>query len=171
MTDVVRRWVARAATAVLLAVAFWYVAGLVGYHTRLAADASLALLLSALVGFTRDTGPGWAVSMPAAPTEETRAAKTQDARLSLLRRTIEDAVSRESHTNLARTAPSSLQRSLRAVAAHRVGRRTGLTLDPEDRDDLATHLDPVLAEYLCPSPPPPVDEQRLTDLIRRIENL
>ncbi|GAB3585567.1 hypothetical protein [Calidifontibacter terrae] len=171
MADLLRVWWKRAVAAIVIAVATWWIAGLVGYHSRLAVDIALALLIAAGIGLTHLTGPAWAVSMPTAPTTRTRAALTQDARLSYLRRTLQDTAAKETRADTHRTSPMGLQRSLRAVAAHRASQRLARPLDPEDRETLAHHLDPVLAEYLCPTTPPPVDEHRLDDLIRRIENL
>lgn len=157
--------------AVASATVCWWVVGLVGFHSRLAVDIGIGLFLAALVGLTTETGPAWTVAMPTAPDERSRRPARQDARLMFLRRTLQDASSNQSRADPRRTSPTSLQRSLRAVAAHRAGQRIGRPLDPEDRTTLASQLDPQLAEYLCATPPSPVDARRLDDLIRRIENL
>lgn len=167
----VRRWLRRLVPATVLAVLIWWIAGLVGMHTRLAVDLGLALFIAAFVGLARDTGPAWTVAMPVASQPDTERAPTRDARLSYLRRTVQDAASSSSRADPARAAPMGLQRSLRNVAAHRLSRRTGHPVDPDDRAGLAARLDPMLAEYLCPTTPPPVDQRRLDEIVRRIEEL
>lgn len=166
-----RRWARRLLPAALVAAVLWWVAGLIGIHTRLALDVALAVFVVALVGLMRDTAPAWGTSMPAAAHDPEATRTTGDARLSYLRRTIEDATSTTSRADPGRAAPMGLQRSLRTVAAHRVGRRAGVSLDPDDRPALASRLDADLAEYLCATTPPPIDHQKLDDIVRRIEEL
>ena len=170
MPEPVRRWGVRLLRAVVIAAAFWWIAGLVGMHTRLAVDVALALVATALLGLAADTGPGWAVSMPTDPPADARSRTVQDPRRSLLRRIIDDTTQGR-HGEPVRTSAATLQRTLRAVAAHRTGQHLGIVLDPEDRTVLARHLDPDLSEYLCATTPPPIDQHRLDDLIRRIETL
>ncbi len=171
MAEFVRRWAKPAATAIVVGTLFWWITGLIGLHTRLAVDLLLALLIAAASVLADRSGPRWTVAMPGAPDTRTRAVTTQDARLFFLRRTLQDATSPESRADTGRASPTGVQRSLRAVAAHRVGQRLGRPIDPEDTTELAAQLDPALSDYLCTTPPPPVDESRLTDLIRRIEDL
>lgn len=171
MDDLTRRWVKPALLAVVVATGFWLIAGLLGLHTRLAVDIALALLLAALIGLFKDLESEWTALMPVVAAEPRHSFRAPESRSSLLRRMLADTLSEESGARPDRAAPAVVQSSLRAAAAHRVGRRDGVTVDPHDVGELTARLDRPLADYLCADPPPHVDAARLDDLIRRIEDL
>ncbi|NHN55892.1 hypothetical protein G9U51_08910 [Calidifontibacter sp. DB0510] len=166
-----RRWVKRGVGAVVAGAAFWFLAGLAGWHAPLAVVLAVAVAAVAIGGYAADTGPQWPIAMPTVDPAEPHYRGAQEARLFYLRRISEDATSRAGQLDTGRASPVALQRGLRAVARHRVATRTGIPLEADDLDGLARALDPVLARYLCTQPPPPINPAQLTDVIHRIEEL
>lgn len=166
-----RRWVRDYLLAVAMAVGAWWLGPRVGWAPRLPVLLTSAVLVVAVRNVLKDTGPAWSFLMPTVADPAVEMYRGQDSRLAALRRTVADATSAEGRADPGRSAPVRLQHSLRRVAAHRITARSGESLDPENTQALAPYLHSDLAAYLCVDPPPAVDASRLSEMVRRIEQL